>query len=91
MPLLLKTFICVFSPRQSSSGMLRQDITASPLTTRNSFLTKETFSAEMASKHSPLKVQMINLGCSAKEGIVLYTLLINCIKLSIKDHLSREV
>ncbi|MGH0192359.1 UNVERIFIED_CONTAM: hypothetical protein FKN15_009771 [Acipenser sinensis] len=61
------------SPRQSSSGMLKQDIAASPLATRNSFLTKETFSAEMALKHSPLKVQMINLGCSAKEGIVLYT------------------
>ncbi|XP_033879516.3 ATR-interacting protein [Acipenser ruthenus] len=56
------------SPRQSSSGMLKQDIVASPLATRNSFLTKETFSAEMALKHSPLKVQMINLGCSAKEG-----------------------
>ncbi|XP_041129612.1 ATR-interacting protein-like isoform X2 [Polyodon spathula] len=59
--------VSVSKTRQSSSGMLRQDIAASPLATQNSFLTKETFGAEMASKHSPLKDQEINLGCSAKE------------------------
>ncbi|XP_041080839.1 ATR-interacting protein-like [Polyodon spathula] len=64
------------SPRQSSSGMLRQYIAASPLATRYSFLTKETFGAEMASKHSPLKVQEINMGCSAKEGSILLNLLL---------------
>nr|XP_015203758.1 PREDICTED: ATR-interacting protein [Lepisosteus oculatus] len=75
------------SPRRCSPGILQQERTASPVSGRNSFLSKEVFSAELPVKHSHVKVQKVSQGSSFKED---EKALCTDMKRSIKDDIHQH-